>query len=146
MPADRADVDAILQVAQHALVEVDDGDFVRFFAGEVIRRGPANLAGPEDDYFQDLGTCKAARHSSATRRASDDLQVGVTDHQPLRALALEVDLHPRIGALAFEVQHHAVAELGVPHALAQLEAARRVVLEARPLIETRRRPAAGLWT
>ena len=49
-----ADVDAVLQVAQQALVEVDDGDVVRFFAGQVVRRGPADLAGPEDDYFQVL--------------------------------------------------------------------------------------------
>ena len=49
---DGADVDAILQVSQQALIDVDDGDVVGLFAGQVVRRGPANLAGPEDDYFQ----------------------------------------------------------------------------------------------
>ena len=48
---DRADVDAILQVAQQLVVDVDDGDFVRFFAREVIGGGAADLAGAQDDYF-----------------------------------------------------------------------------------------------
>ena len=48
----RADVDAVLQVAQQALVRVDDGDVVGLFAGQVVRRSPADLAGPEDDDFQ----------------------------------------------------------------------------------------------
>ena len=48
---DRADVDAILQVAQQLVVDVDDGDFVRLFAREVIGRRAADLAGAEDDDF-----------------------------------------------------------------------------------------------
>ena len=47
--ADGADVEAVLQVAQHVVVDVDDGDVVGFLAGEVIGRGPADLAGAEDD-------------------------------------------------------------------------------------------------
>ena len=34
------------------LVDLDDGDVVGLFAGEVVRRRPADLAGPEDDDFQ----------------------------------------------------------------------------------------------
>jgi len=48
----RADVDAVLQVAQQRFVGVDDGDVVGLFAGQVVSRCPADLAGPEDDDFQ----------------------------------------------------------------------------------------------
>ena len=46
---DGADVDAVLQVAQQLVVDVDDGDFVRLLAGEVIGRRAADLAGAEND-------------------------------------------------------------------------------------------------
>ena len=48
----RADVDAVLEVAQQHFVGVDDGDVVGLFAGQVVGRCPADLAGPEDDDFQ----------------------------------------------------------------------------------------------
>ena len=49
---DRADVEAVLQIAQDVLVDVDDGDFVRFFA----RRGGyaavrPTWPAPEDEDF-----------------------------------------------------------------------------------------------
>ena len=44
----RADIEPILQIAQDLLVGVDDGDFVRFFARQVIGRGPADLAGARE--------------------------------------------------------------------------------------------------
>ena len=49
-----ADVDAVLQVAQHLLVDVDDGDFVGRLARQALRGGAADLAGAED---QDLHRC-----------------------------------------------------------------------------------------
>ena len=48
---DRADVDAILQIAQQLVVDVDDRDFVGLFAREVMRRRAADLAGAENDDF-----------------------------------------------------------------------------------------------
>jgi hypothetical protein len=47
-----ADVDAVLQVAQQRFVEVDDGDVVGFFPGEVVRGRATDLPGPENDDFQ----------------------------------------------------------------------------------------------
>src|SRR5690606_36390375 len=46
---DGADVEAVLQVAQDLLVDVDDGDFVGLLARQVIRRGAPDLAGAQDD-------------------------------------------------------------------------------------------------
>ena len=80
-----ADVEAVLQVAQDLVVRVDDGDFVGLLAGQVVRGRAADLAGAEDD---DL-------HRGIV--ALDDFQVGVGQHQPLGALALEVHLHPGVG-------------------------------------------------
>ncbi len=45
---DRPDVQPILQVAEDVLVDVDYGDLVRFFAGQVKCRGPADLTGPQN--------------------------------------------------------------------------------------------------
>ena len=44
---DGADVEAVLQIAQHLFVGVDDRDFVRFFARQVISRRAPDLAGAE---------------------------------------------------------------------------------------------------
>ena len=44
-----ADIEAVLQIAQHLLVDVHDRDFVGFFAREVIGSGAADLAGAEHD-------------------------------------------------------------------------------------------------
>ena len=86
---DRADVDAVLQIAQQLVVDVDDGDFVGRFARQVIGRRAADLAGAEDDDFH----CRFILYR---------FQIRVGQHQPLRALALEVDLHARVAALAFQ--------------------------------------------
>src|SRR3546814_3921307 len=47
------------------------------------------------------------------------LQVRVRQHQPLAAHVVEVDLHPRVRAGAFDVGDDAAAELGVGHVLAK---------------------------
>src|SRR5690242_1836966 len=52
-------------------------------------------------------------------------QIRVRQHQPFRALALEVHLHLGVAALPLQVQDHALAELAVPHALSEADAARR---------------------
>src|SRR5262245_49611628 len=53
------------------------------------------------------------------------LQVRVRQHEPLRALPLEIHLDLRMTALALQVQDHALAELAMPHALTEADAARR---------------------
>ena len=60
----RADVDAILQVAQHLLIVVDDGDFVGGLARQALRRGAAHLPGAEDQYFHrcTITPAPAGRH------------------------------------------------------------------------------------
>ena len=67
---DGADVEAVLQVAQQVVVDVDDRDVVGLLAGEVVGGRPADLAGPEDDDFHLL--CPVglvARRSPAAGRA-----------------------------------------------------------------------------
>src|SRR3974390_1133352 len=49
-------------------------------------------------------------------------EVRVLQHQPLRTLAREVDLDTRVRALALDVEHHALAELAMPHAGSQTHA------------------------
>jgi hypothetical protein len=44
---DRADVEAILQIAQHLFIGVDDRDLVGFFARQVVCRRAPDLAGAE---------------------------------------------------------------------------------------------------
>ena len=46
----------------------------------------------------------------ANHLQSNRLQIRIRHHQPLRASVFEVDLHARVGAGAFCVQHHANAE------------------------------------
>src|SRR5579859_4430801 len=41
-------------------------------------------------------------------------EIGVRQHQPLRALSLEIDLDPGMRSIALEIEHHAVAELRMP--------------------------------
>src|SRR5579884_3995408 len=50
------------------------------------------------------------------------LEVGVLQHEPLGALALEAHLHPRMGAVALDVEDHALAEAAVAHAGAEAHA------------------------
>ncbi len=47
----RANVEAILQIAQQFVIDVDDRDFVSRFARQVIGGGAAHLSGAENDYF-----------------------------------------------------------------------------------------------
>ena len=42
-------VEPVLQVAQHVVIDIHNGDVVGFLAGEMVSRGPADLAGAEDD-------------------------------------------------------------------------------------------------
>src|SRR5262245_61788175 len=53
---------------------------------------------------------------------SDGFELGVACHQPLGALMLEVDLDPRVLAMALDREHHAVAELLMAHPLAEPQA------------------------
>ena len=92
----RADIEPVLEIAQDLLIEVDDSDFVRFFAREVVGCGPADLAGPENDNFH-----------------LQRLEVRILHHQPLCALALEVDLDPRVRAVALDVENNTFTELPV---------------------------------
>lgn len=59
---------------------------------------------------------------SGIRARSPHLQIRIRHHQPLAARLLEVDLHPRMRAVTFEVGDHAAAELGVADLGAELEA------------------------
>src|SRR5262249_5139363 len=53
---DGADIEAVLQVAQHLLVLVHDGHLVRLFAREVIGRGTPDLTGPQNDDLHRSGS------------------------------------------------------------------------------------------
>ena len=83
--------------------------------------------------------------SSTTRRcsprprasASGGLQLRHRHRQPLHALAAEVDLHAGVVALAFGVDDHARAELGVHHVLADAKAVRRAAGAGRRAAEAR---------
>src|SRR6185437_15309464 len=46
---DGMDIEAVLQIAQHILVDIDDGDFVCFLSREVPGDGAANLSGAENE-------------------------------------------------------------------------------------------------
>src|SRR5687767_3216911 len=70
-------------------------------------------------------------------------QVGVGQHQPLRALLLEVHLHARLRALAFEVEDHAIAEAPMAHACAQPDAWRGGFLSRCAELGRRLRGAIG---
>jgi hypothetical protein len=113
----RANVEPILQIPQDLLVHIDDGHVVRLFAREVIRRRAADLSGAQNDDF----------HSAITLH---DLEIGVRQHQPLRALPLEIHLDPGLRSVALEIEHHPVAELGVPHAAAHAHAGGGRLIEA----------------
>jgi hypothetical protein len=63
---DRANVETILQISQGVFVHVDDGDFVRLFARQVIRSGATDLPGAEDDDFHRLGGVTAPAPGSRT--------------------------------------------------------------------------------
>ena len=45
------DVEPILQVAQHLIVEIDDGDFVGFFSRQMMDGRAADLSGTQNDYI-----------------------------------------------------------------------------------------------
>ena len=42
-------VETILQIAQYGRIGIDDGDFVRLFAGEMVGGGGADLSGAENE-------------------------------------------------------------------------------------------------
>ena len=58
----RSNIEPILQFAQDVGPSIDDGDFVRFFARQMVRGRGANLASAENQYFHYLCT----RHIRAT--------------------------------------------------------------------------------
>src|SRR5690348_16854507 len=75
-------------------------------------------------------TCPAPRMRIFILRsqASNRLQVRILRHEPLGALLLEAHLYARMRAAALDVQHHALAELAVPHPRAEAHAGRRRLL------------------
>src|SRR4051812_7999858 len=56
--------------------------------------------------------------------ALDRLEPRDADHQPLGTLLLEINMHARVRALAFEIEHHSLAEFTMAHARAQADPAR----------------------
>ena len=60
---DGADVEAILQIAQHLFIGVDDRDFVGFFARQVVCRRAPDLAGAEyhDLHGGGIVRCRAGK-------------------------------------------------------------------------------------
>ncbi len=47
----RANVETVLQIAQELVIHIDDRDFVRCFARQMVGGGATHLSGAEDDYF-----------------------------------------------------------------------------------------------
>src|SRR5882724_5274241 len=57
-------------------------------------------------------------------------EIGVRQHQPLRALPLEIDLDSGMRSITLEIEHHSVAELRMPDPAAHAHACARRLLEA----------------
>src|SRR6202011_5753682 len=57
-------------------------------------------------------------------------EIGVRQHQPLRALPLKIDLDPGMGSITLEIEHHPVAELRMPDPAAHAHAFARRLLQA----------------
>jgi len=55
------------------------------------------------------------------KRASDRRQMCVRNDEPFRAGIFEIDLHARMRAGAFGIDHDALAERGMAHALTELQ-------------------------
>src|SRR6185312_11493423 len=70
--SDGAYVEPVLQVPQDVLVDVDDGDFVRFLARQVEGRGPADLpcTQDQDSHIGSALTYCAMSHTPATAGSS----------------------------------------------------------------------------
>ena len=108
-----ADVEAVLQVAQDLLVDVDDGDLVRFLAREMMGCRAADLAGAEDDDFH-----------------LHRLQVRYWTISHLVPWLLEAHLHARVSSVAFDVEDDTFAELAMAHARAEAHAGHRRLFRA----------------
>src|ERR1700721_3537375 len=57
-------------------------------------------------------------------------EIGVRQHQPLRALTLEIDLDAGMRPIALEIEHHAVAEFRMPDPAAHSHPRGRHLFEA----------------
>ena len=90
-------------------VVIDDRDFVRLFAREVVRGGAADLARAQDDDFHRRRVPGSRTRPSATSCPC----------------CSKFTSHPRVRAAAFDVEDHAFAEFAVPHARAEPHAGRR---------------------
>src|SRR5690606_28214914 len=129
---DSADIQPVLQLAQHIGTGIHHRHFIRLFARQVVGRGGADLAGSQ---YEDLhyswgllifictaGPGPSERAWQCTKEPGailHEIQVGIAQHQPLGTGMLEVHLDPRVRALAFAVQDYAVAKFLVVHPLSQ---------------------------
>src|SRR5271156_1099365 len=59
-------------------------------------------------------TCPAPKMMIFTSGLLYTNEVGVRQHQPLRALTLEIDLDASMRPIALEIEHHTVAEFRMP--------------------------------
>src|SRR5580704_11088304 len=75
-------------------------------------------------------TCPAPKMMIFTSALLYTNEIGVRQHQPFRALRLEIDLDPGMRPVALEIEHHPVAELGVPDAAAHAHIGGRRLLDA----------------
>jgi hypothetical protein len=82
---------------------VDDAFFIHHRSGW---RGEASSTRPDPSYK----VAGRANKHNIYGRLLQRLQLGVAQHQPLAAFALEVHLHPRLRAGTFEVEDGAFAE------------------------------------
>src|ERR1700686_3052687 len=57
-------------------------------------------------------------------------KIGVRQHQPLRALPLEIDLNSGMRSITLEIEHHSVAELRMPDPAAHAHGGARRLLQA----------------
>src|SRR5580698_3371824 len=67
-------------------------------------------------------TCPAPKMMIFTAKLLYTNEIGVRQHQPFRALPLEIDLYPGMRSVTLEIEHHPVAELRVPDPAAHAHA------------------------
>ncbi len=122
MPDDGANVEPVLQLAQHVGPHVDDRDFVGFFARQMISRGRTDLACAENENFH--CSCQVSEQPKALLQGASlhEIEIRIAQNEPFCAGCLKIDFHARMGALPLAIQDNAVAKLAVANALAKADA------------------------